>query len=69
MIYEYKSPNGYTGRMYQGARPDCTSVSIKDSNGKEVFHSGFSNCKTFDDLKNEVDDFPEFRKILLGESL
>jgi len=67
MIYEYTSPNGYKGRMYQGARPGCTSVSIRDKNGKEVFHTGFSNCKTFQDLKDEVDDFPEFLKRLTEE--
>ena len=64
MIYEYKSSNGYVGKMYQGARRGCTSVSIRDSSGKEVFHTGFSTCKTYEDLKKQVDNFPEFLELL-----
>lgn len=64
MTYEYTSPNGYTGKMYQGARPGCTTVSIRNASGREVYHTGFSNCKSFEDLKNEVDEFPEFLRTI-----
>lgn len=58
---EYKSPNnGYTGVLY-GER----SYIIRDPSGKEVFHTGFRNINTYDELVKQVESFPEFRRRLL----
>lgn len=53
---EYKSNNGYTGRMYGNS-----SLSIfETSSGKEVFHTGFRSCNNLKELQKQVDGFPEF---------
>lgn len=58
---EYTSPNhGYTGILY-GER----SYIIRDPSGKEVFHTGFRNINTYDELVEQVESFPEFRRRLL----
>ena len=36
-----------------------------DKYGKEVFHTGFRTINTFDELKEDVDDFPAFLEMLL----
>ena len=57
---EYKSNNGYTGRMYGES-----SLSIFETeSGKEVFHTGFRNCNNLDDLQELVDGFPTFMRLL-----
>ena len=53
---EYKSNNGYTGRMY-----GKSSLSIYETaSGKEVFHTGFRNCNSLKEFHKQVDDFPKF---------
>lgn len=59
MRMEYKSENGYTGKLY-GER----SMSIYDPNGKEVLHTGFRSINTLKALRRVVDGFPEYRKKL-----
>lgn len=55
MEKEYTSPiSGYTGRMY-----GATSLSIQDKEGNEVFHTGFRNVHTYDELKETVDNFED----------
>lgn len=60
-MMEYTSPEGYTGQLY-GEK----SYRIIDQYGKEVFHTGFTNIKTFEELKKNVDGFPAFRDRLLN---
>ncbi len=54
-MLEYTSENGYTGQLY-----GKSSYRIIDPYGKEVFHTGFANIKTEEELKKDVDDFPAF---------
>lgn len=56
---EYQSGNGYKGILY-----GRSSFSIRDKDGKEVFHTGFRNINTYDELIEHVEDFPEFIKKL-----
>jgi hypothetical protein len=56
---EYKSNNGYTGRMY-----GKSSLSIFDTNGKEIFHTGFRTCNNLKDFHKQVDDFPKFLDVI-----
>lgn len=58
-LIKYTSDNGYTGVLYGES-----SLSIKDKNGKEVFHTGFRNINTYKELVECVEDFPEFHRIL-----
>ena len=60
-MMEYTSPEGYTGQLYGEKR-----YRIIDQYGKEVFHTGFTNIKTFEELKKNVDGFPAFRDRLLN---
>ena len=57
----YTSPNGYTGTLY-----GFSSISIKDKNGREVFHSHSRSANTPAELKKQVDEFPEFIKMLMS---
>ena len=53
---EYRSTNGYTGRMY-----GKSSLSIFETDsGKEVFHTGFRKCNNLKDLRKQVEEFPKF---------
>jgi len=58
-MIEYTSPNGYTGQLY-----GKSSFRIVDQYGKEVFHTGFRAIETEAELKEEVDTFPEFLRLL-----
>ena len=57
----YTSPNGYTGILY-----GASSYKILDKDSKMVFHTGFRNINTLEELKEDVEEFPEFKKILQG---
>ena len=59
----YTSPNGYTGRLY-----GKSSMSIYDSVGTEVFHTGTRSINTYNDLVETIDAFPGFLKMLMGFS-
>ena len=56
---EYKSENGYTGRMY-----GKQSFSIYAPDGHEVMHSGFRSFNDIETLKEITDSMPEFLKKL-----
>lgn len=55
----YTHPNGYTGILY-----GKSSLAVRDLEGREVFHTGFRNINTLDELKNWLDDFPKLMKLL-----
>lgn len=52
---KYTSKNGYTGVMY-----GKSSLAILNENGEEVFHTGFRNFNTYEELVEQVETFPEF---------
>ena len=58
-VIEYKSKNGYLGKLY-----GVSSFSIYAPDGHEVFHTGSRNINTFDELKEQVNEFPQFLEIL-----
>ena len=58
---KYTSKNGYTGVMY-----GKSSFTILNENGKEVFHTGFRNFNTYEELIEQVDTFSEFYNMILG---
>lgn len=55
MQITYKSDNGYTGVI-----GGTSSMSIFNQDGHEIMHSGFRNINTYDELKEFVDNFPEW---------
>ena len=56
---EYKSENGYSGSLY-GKK----SMRIYDRNGIEVLHTGFRCVNTLEELKEIVDEMPEFMEVI-----
>lgn len=60
-IKEYKSKNGYTGRIY-----GKSALSVYDENGVEVLHTYDRNIETLDELKELVEDIPNFLEMLKG---
>lgn len=54
-MLEYTSENGYTGQLYGGG-----IYRIIDPYGKEVFCANHSFIMTEEELKKDVDGFPEF---------
>ena len=57
---EYRSNNGYTGRMY-----GKSSLSIfETASGKEVFHTGFRKCNSLGDLRKQVEEFPKLLDVI-----
>lgn len=58
-VIEYKSENGYTGKLY-----GKSSLSIYNSIGREVMHTCFRRINTLEELKEEVEEFPEFLRVL-----
>lgn len=57
-IIEYESQNGYTGKLY-----GKSSFSIYDKAKHEIFHTGSRAINTYEELKEQVDGFPEFLKM------
>lgn len=55
----YTSSNGYRGVLY-----GKSSYAIYDKTGREVFHTGFRAFNSYDELKRQVDDFPNFINML-----
>lgn len=55
----YTHPNGYTGLLY-----GKSSLVVQNSEGRDVFHTGFRNINTLDELKGWLDDFPQFVGLL-----
>lgn len=60
----YTSDNGYTGILY-----GKSSYAILDKDRKTVFHTGFRTINTYDELVEQVDEFPQFIKLLTGEQI
>ena len=58
MIIEYESANGYKGKLYGES-----SFSIYNKAGKEVFHTYSRAINSYEELKEQVDNFPEFLKM------
>lgn len=56
---KYTSDNGYTGVMY-----GVSSFAIFDKDGNEVMHTGSRAFNTYDELVKQVNEYPEFIKIL-----
>lgn len=56
---EYTSENGYRGVLY-----GKSSYAVFNRFGKEVFHTGFRGINSFEELKKQVDEFPEFLEML-----
>ena len=62
-VIEYKSENGYTGKLY-----GKSSLSIYNSIGREVMHTCFRTINTLEELKQEVEEFPEFLRVLSNKN-
>lgn len=56
---QYSADNGYKGVLY-----GKSSFSIYDRDGKKIFHTGSRTINTYEELIKEVEDFPDFLKIL-----
>lgn len=61
----YTSDNGYTGILYGES---SLSIGKLADNGefKECFHTGSRAFDTYEELKEHVEDFPNFLKVLFG---
>lgn len=59
-VIEYTSPNGYTGVM------ENKEVTIRDSEGRLRFHTFVTAFQTEKDLRQFVDEFPEFLELMRG---
>lgn len=59
MEAKYKSSNGYTGHMYGNS-----SLAVYNEQGIMIFHTGFRTANTFNELKEQVNNFDEFLKII-----
>ena len=57
-MIEVKHPNGYVGTLY-----GKSSLSIS-KDGKEVFHTGFRNVETEEELYEMLGEMPKFIKML-----
>lgn len=56
---KYTSDNGYTGVLY-----GQSSLSIYNTDGKEIMHTGFRNINTYEELVRVVDEHPKFMEML-----
>lgn len=59
MKIEYTSPNDYRGVLY-----GTSSMSIYDSTGTEVLHTGSRVVNNLEELKTVVEQMPELSKQL-----
>ena len=59
--YRYESDNGYRCTMIG------TEMTIRDGAGRLVFHTYNTGCRTEQDMRDFVDRFPEFLKMMGGE--
>lgn len=77
MMYEYESENGFKGIFSSGFFPgigkyyDLTIFEkdpgdFKVKGWNMVYHATYGRMISEQEFKNEVDNFPEFRKVLLG---
>lgn len=56
----YESKNGYRGTL------EGTELAVIDANSRLKFHTYASNCRTEKDLRQFVDEFPEFLELMKG---
>ena len=56
----YESKNGYRGTL------EGTEMTVVDAMGRLKFHTRASNCRTEKDLRQFVDEFPEFLELMKG---
>jgi hypothetical protein len=56
---KYTSDNGYTGVLY-----GQSSLSIYNTDGTEIMHTGFRNINTYEELVRAVDEHPKFMEML-----
>lgn len=63
----YKSDNGYTGVMEKEIflGYEHYDLMIYDIDNNMVFHTSYEEPLTLEELKDEVDGFPEFQNLLL----
>lgn len=57
-IIRYESENGYRGIL------EGIEMTVVDARSRLRFHTFASSCRTEKDLKQFVDDFPEFLKMM-----
>lgn len=69
MILEYVSENGYSGKVIQWENTKIYTLYIYDSKGECVLHSYRSAVDTLDKLKDTVNGFPGFLKLLGRDDL
>jgi len=62
----YTSPNGYTGVVEKDTFMGFKhwDLSIFDKDGKFVYHATWGDKPTETELKEQVDDFPQFLKMI-----
>lgn len=71
MMYEYESENGFKGILQSGFQYDLTIYEkepgeFKVQGWKIVFHAIYGRMISEQEFKNQVDNFPETRDLLLG---
>lgn len=64
MIIEYVSKNGYSGKVIQWENTQIYTLYIYNSKGERVLHSYRSAVDTLDKLKDAVNGFPQFMRML-----
>lgn len=69
MILEYVSENGYSGKVIQWENTQIYTLYIYNSKGECVLHSYRSAVDTLDKLKDTVNGFPSFLKLLGRDDL
>lgn len=70
MMMKYTSDNGYTGTLSEGIFLGMQhwDYTVRDKSGQMVFHTALSEPYTEDQLKKEVDGFPDFLELLCSMS-
>ena len=55
----YASENGYAGVLY-----GKSGYAVYDKDGHRVFHTGFRTINTMDELVEQIEEMPDFLKML-----
>lgn len=66
-VITYHSPNGYSGKLkawHSIDRGPAVALWVFGPDGHRVLHSGYSNLRTEEQLKECVDNFPKFLESL-----
>ncbi len=61
MVREYKSDNGYTGKIYGES-----TFEVRDRTGKIIYRTKERTFHTFKQLVQHVETFPEYLRIMGG---